>query len=36
MPVVGYVISVLFYALFVLAALTSTISMHEIGTRLYL
>ena len=32
MPVVGYVISVLFYALLVLAALTSTISMHEIGT----
>ena len=32
MPVVGYCISVLFYALLVLAALTSTISMHEIGT----
>lgn len=32
MPAVGYVISVLFYALLVLAALTSTISMHEIGT----
>ena len=34
MPVVGYVISVLFYALLVLAALTSTISMHEIGTAM--
>ncbi len=34
MPVVGYIISVLFYALLVLAALTSTISMHEIGTAL--
>ena len=32
MPVVGYVISILFYALLVFAALTSTISMHEIGT----
>lgn len=32
MPVVGYVISVLFYMLLALAALTSTISMHEIGT----
>src|SRR5574344_970746 len=32
MPVVGYIISVLFYALLVFAALTSTISMHEIGT----
>mgnify|MGYP002521469618 FL=1 len=32
MPVVSYCISVLFYALLVLAALTSTISMHEIGT----
>ena len=31
-PVVGYIISVLFYGLLVLAALTSTISMHEIGT----
>lgn len=35
MPVVGYVISVLFYALLVLAALTSTISMHEIGTAFF-
>ena len=34
MPVVGYIISVLFYALLVLAALTSTISMHEIGTAM--
>ena len=32
MPIIGYVVSVLFYALLVLAALTSTISMHEIGT----
>lgn len=31
-PVVGHVISILFYALLTLAALTSTISMHEIGT----
>ena len=35
MPVVGYCISVLFYALLVLAALTSTISMHEIGTAFF-
>ena len=34
-PVVGYVISVLFYALLSLAALTSTISMHEIGTAFF-
>ena len=32
LPIVGYCISVLFYALMALAALTSTISMHEIGT----
>ena len=31
-PVVGYVVSIMFYALLVFAALTSTISMHEIGT----
>lgn len=31
-PTVGYIISILFYALLSLAALTSTISMHEIGT----
>ena len=31
-PEVGYVISIMFYALLVFAALTSTISMHEIGT----
>ena len=31
---VGYVVSILFYALLVLAALTSTISLHEIGTSL--
>ena len=35
MPVVGYVIAVLFYALLVFAALTSTISMHEIGTAFF-
>ena len=34
MPVASYIISVLFYALLVLAALTSTISMHEIGTAM--
>lgn len=34
MPAVGYVMSLLFYALLALAALTSTISMHEIGTSL--
>ena len=35
LPVVGYVIAVLFYALLALAALTSTISMHEIGTAFF-
>ena len=35
MPVVGYVIGILFYALLVFAALTSTISMHEIGTAYF-
>ena len=35
MPGLGYVISILFYALLVLAALTSTISMHEIGTAFF-
>lgn len=35
MPVVGYVVSVMFYALLVFAALTSTISMHEIGTAFF-
>ena len=35
MPAVGYVISVLFYVLLALAALTSTISMHEIGTEFF-
>ena len=33
-PAMGYVVSILFYALLALAALTSTISMHEIGTAL--
>lgn len=31
-PWLGYIVSILFYALLALAALTSTISMHEIGT----
>ena len=35
MPMIGYVISILFYALLVFAALTSTISMHEIGTAFF-
>jgi NSS family neurotransmitter:Na+ symporter len=35
MPTVGYVIGILFYALLVFAALTSTISMHEIGTAFF-
>ena len=35
MPGLGYVISILFYALLALAALTSTISMHEIGTAFF-
>ena len=35
MPVVGYVIGIMFYALLVFAALTSTISMHEIGTAFF-
>ena len=35
MPILGYVISVMFYALLVFAALTSTISMHEIGTAFF-
>lgn len=35
MPTVGYVIGILFYGLLALAALTSTISMHEIGTAFF-
>ena len=35
MPMIGYVIGILFYALLVFAALTSTISMHEIGTAFF-
>ena len=35
MPLVGYVISIFFYALLAVAALTSTISMHEIGTAYF-
>ncbi len=35
MPAVGYVVGVMFYALLVFAALTSTISMHEIGTAFF-
>ena len=34
-PVLGYVIAALFYVLLALAALTSTISMHEIGTAFF-
>ena len=34
-PAVGYVIAILFYFLLALAALTSTISMHEIGTAFF-
>ena len=34
-PVAGYVIAVMFYVLLVFAALTSTISMHEIGTAFF-
>ena len=34
-PGVGYVVSILFYSLLSLAALTSTISMHEIGTAFF-
>ena len=35
LPFAGYLISVMFYALLVFAALTSTISMHEIGTAFF-
>lgn len=35
LPGVGYVVGILFYALLSLAALTSTISMHEIGTAYF-
>ncbi len=34
-PAIGYIISILFYALLALAALTSTISMHEISTSFF-
>ena len=34
-PTIGYIISILFFALLSLAALTSTISMHEIGTAFF-
>ena len=34
-PLVGRIIGILFYALLVFAALTSTISMHEIGTAFF-
>ena len=34
-PAVGYIIGIMFYALLVFAALTSTISMHEIGTAFF-
>ena len=35
MPMVGYVVGIMFYALLVFAALTSTISMHEIATAFF-
>ena len=35
MPLIGYVIALMFYALLALAALTSTISMHEISTAFF-
>ena len=35
MPVVGYVISLLFYALLSMAALTSLISLHEVSTAFF-
>ena len=34
-PLLGRIIAILFYALLVFAALTSTISMHEIGTAFF-
>ena len=34
-PTAAYLISIMFYALLVFAALTSTISMHEIGTAFF-
>lgn len=34
-PLMAYCISIMFYALLVFAALTSTISMHEIGTAFF-
>lgn len=34
-PFIGYIVAVLYYALLVLAALTSTISIHEIGTAFF-
>lgn len=35
MPLLGYAVSVLFYALLALAALTSLISLHEVGTAFF-
>ena len=35
LPVIGYIISVLFYALLSLAALTSLISLHEVSTAFF-
>lgn len=34
-PALDYIVSIMFYALLVFAALTSTISMHEIGTAFF-
>ena len=35
MPVVGYVVSLMFYALLTLAAITSLISLHEVSTAFF-
>ena len=35
MPLLGYVVSILFYALLALAALTSLISLHEVSTAFF-
>lgn len=35
MPVIGYVVALLFYALLALAALTSLISLHEVSTAFF-
>ena len=35
MPVVGYIVSLMFYALLTLAAITSLISLHEVSTAFF-